>query len=207
MTLHDEIWASLPAERPPDPLALDFALEAVRAAGDDVRAVRVLDVGSGDGRVAAALARAGATVSGVDPSEVALARARASHPQLDLRLPGPEGRLPYGDGEVDVVLCLEVLQHVADTQRLLSEIRRVLVPGGTLALTVPWHGRVKGALAALTSFERAHDPLEPALRFFTPRSLGATLDALGFEAVELRGAGGLPMLRRRLLARAVRGTP
>jgi ubiquinone/menaquinone biosynthesis C-methylase UbiE len=100
-----------------------------------------------------------------------------------------------------------VLQHVADTQLLLSEVRRVLVPAGLLAVAVPWHGRLKSALTALRSFERHHDPLEPVLRFYTPRSLRGLLEQLGFEQVELAARGGLPLARATLLAYARRGAP
>jgi ubiquinone/menaquinone biosynthesis C-methylase UbiE len=95
-----------------------------------------------------------------------------------------------------------VLQHVADTQLLLSEVRRVLRPGGAIAIAVPWHGRVKDAVLSLTRFERRHDPLEPVLRHYTPRSLRDVLDQLGFDQIVLRAAGGAPFWRETLLARA-----
>ena len=71
------------------------------------------------------------------------------------------------------MLCAETLEHVRDVQLLLSEARRVLVPGGTLAVTTPAHGRRTGLAAAALGFERAFDPLSPHLRFFTARSLAA----------------------------------
>ena len=79
-----------------------------------------------------------------------------------------DGRLPVADALFDVVTCVHVLQHVADTQTLMSEARRVLVSGGLFVVAVPFHGRLQGALIALTSFERHFDPLEPVLRFYTP---------------------------------------
>jgi SAM-dependent methyltransferase len=208
LTLHDEIWQAVPFDRRVDPAVLEFALDAVAgAAGPGGEPARVLDLGCGDGRVAAELASAGARVSGVDPAAAAVERARAAHPELDLHAPLADGRLPLGDCSFDVVVCLQVLQHVVDTQLLLSEARRVLVPGGLLAVAVPWHGRLKNALIALRSFERHHDPLEPVLRFYTPRSLRGLLEAFGFERVELEGSGGLALARETLLARCRRGSP
>ena len=55
--------------------------------------------------------------------------------------------------------------------------------------------------------ERHHDPLEPVLRFYTPRSLRALLDAFGFERIELEVRGGLPLARATLLARCRRRSP
>ena len=81
--------------------------------------------------------------------------------------------------------CSEVLEHVADTEHLLLEVRRVLRPGGRLLVTVPFHGRVKGALIALLRFDAHFDPLGQHLRFYTRSSLQATLDAVGVQ----RGSG------------------
>jgi 2-polyprenyl-3-methyl-5-hydroxy-6-metoxy-1,4-benzoquinol methylase len=200
-TYLDEIWASVPTERPIDEAAVAWALATVALAG---MRPRVLDLGCGDGRITALLARDGAAVTGVDPSEVALERARRANPDLGFRPPNADGTLPFTDGSIDVVVCLNVLEHVADTQRLMSEAQRVTRPGGWIALAVPHHGRLQRTWTALASFERHHDPLEPTLRFYTRRSLAALLAQFGYGVVELAAAGGLPAFRRALLARARR---
>jgi len=165
---------------------------------------RVLDLGCGDGTTAALLAQAGALVVGADPSHAALERAARAHPELDLVQHTADGRLPLEDSSFDAVVCLNVLQHVVDTQLAMSETRRLLAPGGLVGIAVPWHGRLRGALTALAAFEHVHDPLEPTLRFYTPRSLAALLRAFGYGELELRGRGGVPLWRRTLLARARR---
>jgi 2-polyprenyl-3-methyl-5-hydroxy-6-metoxy-1,4-benzoquinol methylase len=86
------------------------------------------------------------------------------------------------------VLCAETIEHVRDVQLLLSEVRRVLRPGGVLAVTTP----------ANLSVGRRPDPLSPHLRFFTRRSLRRLLGELGFEVESLRRRSGT------LLARATR---
>jgi ubiquinone/menaquinone biosynthesis C-methylase UbiE len=161
---------------------------------------RLLDVGSGDGALGARLAAQGALVTGVDPSPAAIERARAAHPEMDWALPAEDGRLPVPDASFDVVTCVHVLEHVADTQTLMSEMRRVLVSGGLVLVAVPFHGRFQGALTALTSFERHFDPLEPVLRFYTARSLRASLEAFAFENVETDARDGVPLMRRTLIA-------
>jgi hypothetical protein len=45
------------------------------------------------------------------------------------------------------------------------------------------------------AFERHHDPLQPVVRFYSDRSLARLLDAFGFEQVEVRERGGVPLLR------------
>jgi ubiquinone/menaquinone biosynthesis C-methylase UbiE len=102
----------------------------------------------------------------------------------------PDATLPFGDGEFDLVLCAETLEHVRDVQLLLSEMRRVLVPSGRLAVTTPAYGR----LTAL----RGLDPLSPHIRFFTRRSLTRVLSELGFDVESLRRtAGSLLAVARR----------
>ena len=139
-------------------------------------------------------------MTGVDPSPTAIERAAAAHPEMTWLAPAGDGRLPLPDASFDIVTCVHVLEHVADTQRLMSEARRVLVSGGLLVATVPYHGRVQAALVALTSFERHFDPLEPVLRFYTARSLRGLLEAFGFEEVQTAARGGPPFRRRALIA-------
>jgi ubiquinone/menaquinone biosynthesis C-methylase UbiE len=203
---HDEIWLNLPERRRLDPSTLDFALATARMVERPGAAARVLDLGCGDGQLAARLAAEGADVTGLDPSREALARARKAHPGLELVAPSADGTLPLPDSSFDAIVCMNVLQHVADTQLLLSEARRVLAPKGLLGVAVPWHGALKNVVIALRSFERHHDPLEPVLRFYTRRSLRDLLTALGFEEIWTRGVGGVSPFRETLLARARRGS-
>ena len=188
---YEDFWADAPQD--PEPWAWErrrsLLLGEVRA-GE-----RVLDLGCGAGRFVAALRDAGAEAVGVELAEAALERARRNAPGADLRLVEPDGSLPLDHASVDLVWCSEVLEHVADTAYLLLEVRRVLRPGGRLLVTVPYHGRVKGALIALARFDAHFDPLGQHLRFYTRTSLAATLERSGFEAVRVRAWGGPPLLR------------
>jgi SAM-dependent methyltransferase len=197
---YEDVWSELPGDLTPYAFARrrDFLLGAV-GVGD-----RVLDVGCGEGAFCAQLEAAGAHPVGVDVAERALARARARHPGLRFELVGPHGPLPFDDADFDVVWASEVIEHVADTARWLSELRRVLRSGGRLLITTPYHGRVKTALVALTAFESQFDPLGDHLRFYTRRSLGSLLEAFGFEDLRIDAAGGVPLWRRMLLAQARR---
>jgi SAM-dependent methyltransferase len=197
---YEAVWADLPED--PEPWAWTrrraLLLREIRL-GD-----RVLDLGCGAGRFAAAARDAGADVVGVDVAEAALERARRVAPGVDLRLVEPDGTLPLGHGEIDLVWCSEVLEHVPDTGSLLTEVRRVLRRDGRLLLTVPDHGRLKRTLIALARFEAHFDPLGQHVRFYTRRSLAATLQATGFDDVRLSPLGGAPLLRDAIVARAVR---
>ena len=197
---YEAVWADLPAD--PQPWAWarrrELLLQEI-GPGD-----RVLDLGCGAGRFVAAAREAGGDVVGVDIAEAALERARQVAPGADLRLLGADGSVPLGHGEVDLVWCSEVLEHVPDTVGLLTEIRRVLRSGGRLLLTVPDHGRLRRTLIALARYESHYDPLGQHLRFYSRRSLTVALDATGFTDVRLAALGGLPLLREAIVARAVR---
>jgi ubiquinone/menaquinone biosynthesis C-methylase UbiE len=194
---YDELWERLPEDLTPPDLALRrrFALANVH------RGDRVLDLGCGTGDLAADLARAGAHVTAADVAQPALDRAARRHPELQLRLIAIDGPLPFEDGTFDIVLSSEVIEHVADTARWLSEVRRVLAPRGRLLLTTPSHGRVRLLAGGI---ERYSEPLGDHLHLYTARSLRAVLREFAFDEVEVRGAGGPPLARRLLLARAVR---
>jgi arsenite methyltransferase len=95
---------------------------------------RVLDLGCGVGATAAYLAeRWVVTVCGLDRSPAFLAEARSGHPELDWVL-GEAGNIPLPDGEFDTVFAECFLSGV-DARAVLAEVRRVLRPGGRLALS------------------------------------------------------------------------
>jgi ubiquinone/menaquinone biosynthesis C-methylase UbiE len=194
---YDELWARLPEDLDPPDVGprRRFALANV-ASGD-----RVLDLGCGTGDLAADLARAGARVIAVDVAQAALDRARTRHPELDLRLIALDGPLPFADGDFDAVWSSEVIEHVADTARWLSEVRRVLAPGGRVLLTTPSHGRLRLLAGGM---ERYSQPLGDHLHLYTVRSLRELLRDFAFGEIEVRTAAGPPLARRLLLARAVR---
>ena len=194
---YEELWQRLPedAEAPDLQPRTRFMLADV-AAGD-----RVLDLGCGDGALTDRLARAGAHPTGVEVAQAAVDRARARHPELVFALAPIDGALPLADGAFDVVWSSEVIEHVADTARWLSEVRRVLVPGGRLLLTTPNHSRIRLAVAGIELYS---EPLGDHLHLYSAHSLRGVLEEFDFSDVEIRGAGGPPLARRLLLARAVR---
>jgi ubiquinone/menaquinone biosynthesis C-methylase UbiE len=153
-------------------------------------AEHALDLGCGDGRLTAKLRAGGVTAA--DVSAVALRRAERRVPEAESVLLAPDTPLPFVDGEFELVLCAETIEHVRDVQLLLSEVRRVLRPGGGLALTTPAFSRWK---ALSPGFEETFDPLSPHLRFFTRRSLARLLDAMGFDVTSIKRRHGTLLVR------------
>ena len=194
---YEELWSSLPEDLEPPDLELREAFARSALTASD----RVLDLGFGTGDLTADLATVAPQITGAEVAEAALARARRRHPRLDLRLVPIDGPLPFDDGAFDAVWSSEVIEHVADTARWLSEVRRVLAPRGRLLLTTPSHGRLRLLIGGV---ERYSDPVGDHLHLYTARSLRELLRDFGFAEISVRSAGGPPLLRRLLLGRAVR---
>jgi len=194
---YEDVWRDLPDELSPPhwELRRSFLLNHLRA-GD-----RALDLGCGDGSFTALLAQGGAATVGVDVAAAAIERASRGHPELDFRVVAIDGALPFEDGTWDLIWASEVIEHVADTARWLSEVRRVLRPSGRLLLTTPSHGRVRLAIGGV---ERFSPPLGDHLHLYTKRSLRELLEDFDFAEVRVRTAAGPPLLRRQLLASAAR---
>jgi len=194
----EDLWERLPAgvQAPDFVRRCKFLLDSKIVPG-----TRALDLGCGEGDFTELLARVGADVVGAEVAEAALARARAAHPELTFALVPLDGPLPYEDGTFTLVWASEVIEHVADTARWLSEVRRVLAPRGRLLLTTPAHGRVG---VALHGIERYSEPLGDHLHLYSRRSLVGLLSDFGFCELEVSSRGGPPLLRRLLLASAVR---
>jgi len=104
-----------------------------RQFGAGARGLRVLDIGCGGGFLAEEFAVLGCRVTGVDPSAVSVGAARAHAAGRGLRIDyrvGAGEELPAPDAAFDVACCCDVLEHVSDVDRVISETARVLQPGG-----------------------------------------------------------------------------
>lgn len=99
---------------------------------------QVLDIGCGTGRLLSKVGTAmpGATMAGIDRSAGMLSAARRIRPALLLSR-GTAEALPYPDGSFDLVTTTVSFHHWSDKPAALGEVRRVLRPGGLLALADP----------------------------------------------------------------------
>ena len=140
-----------------------------------VRGGRVLDVGCSGGDLLASLAHAGWRAEGVDPDAgaVTLAMSRG----LDVRvgvLPNPT----YADGTFDAVTMSHAIEHVPDPGAVLTETRRILRPGGRLAIVTP-NARAIGHWWFRASWFALEPPRH--LSIFTLPALRRLLEDSGFS--------------------------
>ncbi len=119
-----------------DTVERHFALDA--GAKRPFQGLRVLDIGCGGGLVSEPLARLGAAVTGVDASEAniktAMTHAQRSGLDIDYRAGTAEGLLSAGEPPFDVVLNLEVVEHVADAEQFLADTASLVAPGGLMVV-------------------------------------------------------------------------
>jgi demethylmenaquinone methyltransferase/2-methoxy-6-polyprenyl-1,4-benzoquinol methylase len=105
-------------------------------------ATRILDCGIGTGALSVALASVCpglARIDGVDLSSAMLQRAAANLAGIGVNLNGRQvsaERLPFADGEFDLVMAAHLLEHLPEPTRALTELLRVLQPGGVLILLI-----------------------------------------------------------------------
>lgn len=97
---------------------------------------RVLDVGCGTGAVLDFLKNKGYDAVGIDNSPEAIRFCEDKN--LSVKLSSGD-KIPFEDGSFDVVLALDVLEHISDDLAAVNEIKRVLKPGGFFICTVPAH--------------------------------------------------------------------
>ena len=148
--------------------------------------MRVLDVCTGQGVLAAGAARRGADVCGLDFVEEVVALARHNVPGVAFER-GDAQALPYPDGSFDAVLCGYGVMHVPEPDRALAEMRRVLRRGGRVAITA-WagptpddaFGLVVGTIRTLgrTDVKLPHGP--DFFQFSSVAAMRAALDDAGF---------------------------
>ena len=116
----------------------------MRTAGD-VRGKKVLDAGCGGGSLSYLLAKAGASVVGVEYDkrgvEFAKQNLASADPGKRLQCEFMQGsvyELPFSPESFDLVVSCEVIEHLEEPAKMLSEAKRVLKQGGTLILTTPY---------------------------------------------------------------------
>ena len=155
---------------------------------------RVLDLGCRDGALTQTYLE-GNDVVGVDADREALAE--AAKLGIEAHWADLDQPLDFPDASFDVVVAGELLEHLRDPHRLVSEMRRVLRPGGTLLASVPNAYRLKRRLRFLLGRPPDDDPTH--LQMFSPADVRALLR--GFEDPRVHFvAGRLVPLHARLFA-------
>lgn len=148
--------------------------------------LRLLDIGCGGGLVAEPMTRLGAAVTGVDASEAniktALTHAQEQGLSIDYRAGTAEGLLAAGEAPFDIVLNLEVVEHVADPARFLADTARLVKPGGMM-IVATLNKTAKALATAVIGAEYILRWLPPGThdwsKFLDPDGVRAPLEGAG----------------------------
>jgi ubiquinone/menaquinone biosynthesis C-methylase UbiE len=98
--------------------------------------MKAIELGCGTASLADTLYQKGVDIAACDVSEVAIGRAKEKYPHLDLSVQSAE-QLPWPDEHFDAVLSFDVLEHLFEPDRHLSEVRRILKPNGYYLFQTP----------------------------------------------------------------------
>ena len=181
-----------------NPLRLEWIACHAELAG-----AAVLDVGCGGGILAEAMARRGAKVTGIDMSEKALSVAalhlQESRLSVDYQMVSVEDYAAAHAGTLDVVTCMELLEHVPEPASTVAACARLLKPGGRAFFSTinrnpkSYLFAVIGAEYVLKLLPRGtHD----YARFVRPSELAQWCRAAGLRAAEMTGMSYNPLTRR-----------
>jgi SAM-dependent methyltransferase len=170
---------------PVDRLGVWLSQRALRRDVDWSARPRVLDLGCG--YEATLLRSLRETIAAGTAVDVSLAPA-VSDDGLEAIEETIEAALPLvEDASVDVVLAISVLEHLEDDVAVLSECRRVLAPGGVLAINVPtWLGKPFLEISAFRLGLSPPEEIEDHKRYYSRRDLWPRLVRAGFRPSAIR---------------------
>lgn len=192
-----------------NPVRLQFIKEQVTARlGRDplerqpFEGLRFLDIGCGGGLLTEPMARLGATITGVDPSEKNIKTASVHAQEMGLGIDyrvGTSEDLAAAGETFDVILNMEVIEHVSDPQAFVASCASMLKPGGlmfvaTLNRTLKSFGlAIIGAEYVLGWLPRGTHQWE---KFITPGELRGWLDQNGLSVMDEKGVTYSPFSRQ-----------
>jgi SAM-dependent methyltransferase len=141
MTMHQNNELEWTGERYVPHLRGGIALEHLHRyafASAQVRGLDVLDIASGEGYGSEMLSRVASSVIGVDIDKASVEHAARKYVRGNLSYrQGSCTEIPIPDKSVDVIVSFETIEHIDDHDAMMSEIKRVLKPGGLLIISSP----------------------------------------------------------------------
>jgi len=164
----------------------------------DLVGASIVDAGSGEGYGANILLQAGAgEVTALEYDESAAAHSRATYPGVTTIRINLDA-MPLADARADVIVTMQVIEHLWDLPRFLGECRRVLRPGGLLVAATP------NRLTFSPGVGRGQKPANPFhVEEFDADQIAGMLTSAGFADVELWGVHHGPGIREGVVQRQV----
>ncbi|MEW6602151.1 MAG: class I SAM-dependent methyltransferase [Nitrospirota bacterium] len=169
---------------------------------------QILDAGCGGGYIMNELYKMGfENVWGFDASETGIALAQSSYAVLKDRIAVHnvyDAVMPshFPPGGYDLVLSIEVIEHMYSPRDYLKNARYWLKDSGHLILSTPYNGYLKNlVISLLNKYDQHHNPLWDGghIKFFSVNSLYLLLEEIGFKPIRFQGSGRLPFVWKSML--------
>lgn len=164
---------------------------------------RVFDLGCGNGSVAARMMDEGFNVTGVDPSEQGILCANRDFPNINLKVGSAYDDLAGTYGQFDILVSLEVVEHVYAPRDYARSAFNLLKPGGLAIISTPYNGYLKNlAIAALGGFDRHATALwdHGHIKFWSVNTLSRLLAEAGFGQIDFQFVGRIRPLAKSMIA-------
>jgi len=174
----------------------------------DLKAKSLLDVGCGGGLLAEAMAAAGACVTGIDMATSALNTAKAHMKQSGLKIDYQEDTAEnfarHHQGRFDVVICMELVEHVPDPASILKACAGMLQPGGHFFLATinrTWIARLLIILISEYVLGIVRKGTHTYKRFVRPQEMEKWGRMAGLTLADLSGLRYIPFVGYAALCR------
>ncbi|NEO94117.1 MAG: class I SAM-dependent methyltransferase [Moorea sp. SIO3G5] len=164
---------------------------------------RILDIGCGNGSFTNFIAKNGYEVVGVEESESGIKLASDNFPDCQF-IQGSIYNLPYTElsDKFDIVISLEVIEHLFYPKELVRAAKKVLKPHGRLIITTPYHGYLKNLMLAVTGKMDKHFTAlwdGGHIKFFSVKTLTTLLESENYTDINFKFAGRYPYLWKAML--------
>ncbi len=164
---------------------------------------RVLDLGCGNGSLSHIIAQQGYEVVGVEESASGIAIASQNFPDCQFIqasiYDSPKAELLNA---FDIVIAVEVIEHLFYPKELVKLARQCLKPGGHLIITTPYHGYFKNLTLAVSGKMNSHFSVlwdGGHIKFFSVKTLTELLETEAYTNIRFKFAGRLPYLWKSML--------
>jgi len=150
----------------------------------------VLDLGCGEGTFTFHLNKLDKIkkITGTDISQIAISQAKKKYPGVEF-ITVAATTLPFPKESFDFIAMVELVEHILDIKQMLTEVNRVLKPGGYILVTTTDFNLLKKVIIATFFWEKYFYPTNPHIRFFTKQTLKESLNKTGFEIFKYKWNG------------------
>jgi len=172
--------------------------------------VDILDAGCGQGEFSLRMAELGHSVAAIDLPGESLDRAiklREESAKPWKIVAGSVESPEFLKTSFDVIVSLEVIEHLYRPVTALTNLAKLLKPGGSMILSTPYHGWVKNvAISVAGKWDWHHSPLFEGghIKFWSKQTLTAALEKADMEPVDWRGVGRVPLLWKSIMVKAIK---